>query len=323
MYMESKVFRKNFFLTAIILLAASLPVDVMASRGGSSSQAEEPPKIYTERARQLMDRLAADLALPSNQPLTKEEQAEFAEMMRNRDSFMYDPSQELRVTNKSLPLNVRQPGISVIKLGHTFTTTLVFTDSAGNPWNVDLLTDVSDSDVVSVSKKAPHIISVRPLKKAGKTNLPIKLRGEQRPLTFLFDISNKEVYFNVDVQIEALGDHVDSQQIRSLSQYRSDERVSARLTPEPAKDMMLQFLTPEGYQEHRLYNEYGEEVDDRDFVAWSKGNKLYVLTPHDAFTPDPVDIYASPDGRHTLFEYPLIPVVSMRKDSKIFMLYLR
>lgn len=320
--MEITVFRKNYFFAFFVIILASLPIDASASRGGASNE-EAPPRIYTERAKELLDRLAADMALPANRPLSTEEQAEFEEMMRNRDSFMYDPSSSLKVTNHSITVDVRQPGISVIKLGHTFTTTLVFTDGAGNPWNVDLLTDVSDSDVVSVAKKAPHIISVRPLKKAGKTNLPVKLRGEQRPLTFLFDISDEEVYFNVEVQMEALGDHWDSQQIRSLSQYKSNSRVTARLTPEPAKDMMLQFLTPEGYEEHRLFNEYGDEVDTRDFVAWSKGNSLYVMTPHDAFTPGPIDVYASPDGRHTLYEYPLIPVLSMRKDSKIFMLHLK
>lgn len=315
------MFRKNFLIT-IPFLAMSFSFEANASRGGAQ-QEQAPPQIYTERARQMLDRLAADMTLPQNQPLTEEEQEQFLEMLRSRDQFLYAPSSELKIQNKAVPINIRTHEISTIKLSHTFTTTIVFSDAAGNPWNVDLLTDISDSDVVSVSKRAPHIIAVRPLKKAGKTNLPVKLRGEQRPITFLFEISDEEVYFNVDVQVEALGDHVRSQQMRSLSQYRSDRRVSARMTPEPEKDMMLQFMTPEGYQERRLYDEYGNEVDDRDFVAWSKGSTLYVLTPHNTFTPDPKDIYAASDGRHKLFEYPLIPVVSMRKDSKIFMLYLR
>jgi hypothetical protein len=139
---------------------------------------------------------------------------------------------------------------------------------------------------------------------------------------FLFDISEEEVYFNVDVKLDALGDHEQSQQLRSINQYSNNKSVSPKLTAEPAKELMLQFMTPEGYREKRLFDEFRDPVDPRDFVAWTKDGRLYLLTPHDSYTPDPVDVSAASDGRHKLFEFAELPVITVRKGSKIMLLYI-
>jgi hypothetical protein len=304
-----------FFLFSSIVIATN----ANASR---RDKKEEPPKIYQDRAKALLDSIANSEFLSDSDPLTKDEKKDFKEVLRKRDEFSYSKSDSLSITNHLLPVSLRTSGIHKVKLGHTFTTTLVFTDAAGNPWSADTLTDVSDTDVVSVVKKAPHILTVRPLKRAGQTNLPIKLMGHQRPIMFLFNISEDEVYFNVDVQIDSLGDHVNSQQITAVNQYSRGVKVSPKLSVEPAKEQMLQLLTPDGYQDKRLFDEFREPVDPRDFVAWTKNGRLYILTPHDSYTPDPIDITSASDGMHQLFEFAEVPVISVRKGSKIILLYI-
>lgn len=307
------------FAICVMLIALIQSFDANAQRAGRE---EEPPKIYKERAKKLLDSISNADLLSDASPLTIEEQEQYRGILREMDAFAYDKPNGLQVKNHVIPISLRESSISEIKLGHTFTTTLVFTDAAGNPWSADTLTDISNSDVVSVVKKEPNIITVRPLKKAGQTNLPIKLKGHQRPLMFLFDIVEDEVYFNVDVKLDGLGDNPLSQQIRSIGQYSSNQSVKPKLTLEPAKELMLQFLTPEGYQERRLYNEFREPVDPRDFVAWTKDGRLYLLTPHDSYTPDPVDVTAASDGLHKLFEFSALPVITVRMGSKITLLYI-
>ena len=58
-------------------------------------------------------------------------------------------------------------------------------------------------------------------------------------------------------------------------------------------------------------------------MGWKKDGKLYIITPHLDYSPEPIDISASSDGRHKLFEYVDTSVVMMRKNNQIIMLYAR
>lgn len=306
-------------LSLPIFFVALFSLSAEASR---RNQDEAPaPQIYKERVKSMLDQLVVDGISDKRSPLTPEQQKQINDAMRSADAFQYDATSNLVIKNHSIPISLAKPGIPVVKLGHTFTTSLIFTDVAGNPWAVELLTDVSNSDVVSVTKKAPNIISVRPQKRAGKTNLPIKLVGEQRPITFLFDISDTEVYFDVDVQVDALGNNADSQKLLSMTHFNARQPISPRLNVEPDKSLLLQFMTPEGYSERKLFDERRDPVDPRDFTAWSKGEQLFIITPHGPYSPDPVDIIASPDGRHSLLEFKKTPVIAVRKNGKIFWLH--
>jgi hypothetical protein len=316
--------RKTFFTVWLLLLSLSMiavPFDADANRRNDNET--PPPQIYKERAIALLDRLSNEQVVEQISPFTRSEQEELKEILREKDKFLYDQPEQLKITNETIHISLREREIVKVRLGHTYTTTIVFTDAMGNPWTVDTLTDMSDTDVVTWLKPAPHILSVRPQKKSGQTNLPVKLRGEQYPITLYFDINEDEVYFNVDVRVDSLGDHRDSQRQMSLSQYQGGKQVPPKLTEEPAKELMLQFLTPEGYAPRQLVNEYNENVDPRDFMAWSKGGKLFIMTPHNHYTPDPTDISAASDGRHKLFEFSEKPVMLMRKNSQVIMLHVK
>mgnify|MGYP000217892287 FL=1 len=86
---------------------------------------------------------------------------------------------------------------------------------------------------------------------------------------------------------------------------------------------MLQKLTPDGFAKHDIRDSYGDRVDERDFSAWTNNGRLFIMTPHDDYSPQPVHISAASDGRHKLFEYKETSVVLMRKNSQIVMLYIK
>lgn len=288
-----------------------------------NEEKKQPPKIYTDRAKAMLDQLIAEEEISKKVPFSRNELQDYKNELRLKDSFKYDPDPGLIEDSRNIQVNPRSQRVIEIKLGHTFNTTITFTDSMGNPWSYDLLSDVSNKEVVSAKQAAPHILTVRPQKLDGVTNIPIMLKGQTTPLTLVFDISESLVYMNVNVQVEGVGDSVASQRERATATYSRGDFVRPKLSEDPVKEQMLLFLTPDGYEQRTLLDEYGEEVDYRDYVAWTKNDKLYIITQHDAFHPQPVDISSSPDGMHMLFEYDLVPVVTMEQGNKTVMLYVK
>ena len=293
-----------------------------AARGGEK-KAEPTPHIYTKKTQKQFNDLAFEELSQGADPFTSEQLEELRELMIKRDGYLYDQSDTLEVKNAKFVIKPGVDKIIKIKLGHTYNTTVVFTDALGNPWGFETLTSISDEDTVSFLHPVPNIMSLRPKVKAGQSNLAIKMNGTQSPITILFEIGSDEVYFNADVRVDGLGDSVDSDRRRSVDSYLSGGNVPPKLNEEPAKELMLQFITPDGYVQRDLFDEYGEKVDSRDFVAWSNGKSLFVMTPHSHYTPEPFDISAASDGRHKLLEYTNQSVLLLRKNSKVIMLYIR
>lgn len=310
-------------MTKVVLALVSFCL-VFSTQVNSRGKEQEvaPPLVYKEKAIKMLDGLVGDSAKAVISPLDENEHDDFRRLLRSNDKFKYDPVSELKIVNKDIHIDLRDPGIPVIKIGHTFTTTLIFTDALGNPWSVKTLTDISNTEVVSVSEKGPNMITVRPMKLAGKTNLPIKLQGEQRIVTFLFDIVDDEVYFDVNVKVDGLGDAADSQQSRSMNEYSQGMKVAPKLNLDPAIELMTQMLTPDGYKQRRVFNESRQPADERDFVAWSKDNLLYVLTPHGHYYPEPIDVVASDDGRSKLLVFEFLPLIAMKKGTQVHWLHI-
>jgi hypothetical protein len=316
------VTRTTFKLQLCVCLAFSLSIMSNAHAAREKEQ-QQPPTVYTERAKNMLDSLVVDDELGDIMMLSEEEKEEFLSSLRGKDELIYNPTKKLKDDNAPLKIDLRQQRTLEIKLGHTYNSTLTFKDTMGNPWSFEILSDISNKEVVSNKKVLPHILTVRPQKKAGKTNIPILLKGKTSPLMLVFDISDEMVQMNIDIQVEGVGDSLQSQKAKSKAAYTNGAFVEPKLTEEPDKELMLLFITPEGYEQRDLIDEYGEEVDYRDYVAWTKDDKLYIITPHDSFHPAPVDISRSPDGQTILFEYDLVPVVTMQQGNKTVMLYVK
>ena len=193
--MEQTVLKKIILLSLTVTFGLGFASDAISARGNSNEV--EPPRVYTERARQMLNKLAVEEEFNKIDPLTEEQQKELKDILRKEDRFVYDQPDSMIVGNKKIPVSLQKREIIRIKLGHTYRTTIVATDASGNPWSLDILSEISDSDVVQVDKIDSHILAVRPKKRSGETNLPIKLAGEQYPIILLFDIGEDEVYFNV------------------------------------------------------------------------------------------------------------------------------
>lgn len=305
-----------------LLGALVLPQASAANQRGGNNQ-EPPPQVYTEKAEEMLRGLSFESFQKQQNPFTLEQQAELREILRQRDSFAYSQSKILQVVNKTISVSLREREVIHIKLGHTYNTTVIFTDAMGNPWSVKTLSNISNDSVVEMLQPAQHLLVFKPKKRAGQVNLPVKLAGEQFPLTLLLDVNEDEVYFSADIKVDGIGDSSESQRFSSLRRLNNGERIPPKLNAEPAREAMLQFMTPEGYTPVEIMDSYGERVDPRDFTAWRKDGFVFILTPHSNYSPQPIDVSASSDGRHSLFEYKDTPAILMRQGSKVMMLHLK
>jgi Putative outer membrane core complex of type IVb secretion len=277
-----------------------------------------PQQSYTDTYEKMLQEIAKHRSLETLYPnISSADISEIKIRLRQQDTLAYAPEPSLQPKNIKISLEPFQNEMPIIKVGHNFIASLVFTDAAGNPWSAETLRGVSNSNIVSVDKAAEHIVTITPKVRAGQANIPILLRGSQRPITFLIEVSDKEAYFTVDVQVNGLGDSEQSQTIKSITQYSANQQVEPKLSTDPAKAQMLQRVTPDGYKQLRIFDEYRQPVDPRDFLAWEYEGKIYLLTRYQSFVPDPVDISASTDGVYNLYEYPKLPIINVRKNSTI------
>lgn len=307
------------FILALLVVAQS---HAQSRRGGEP----EPRNIYNENMKAMLDRLALSEFHDRLIPFSDQELKDLHEVQRRVDSFKYDQPETLVVNNKVIPYDLAKREPIVIKIGHSYTSTLVFTDAQGNPWSFNSLSNLSNENVAKVIEEPanpPHMLSIRPKVTSGQTNLPIKLKGYQYPISIIFDISDEEVYLISDIRLNGLGDSEASQRIQSVAYYENAKTPPANFNVTPGIASMLQRVTPEGYERRKLIDEYGEPVDSRDFVAWSRDGLLYVLTPYHKYSPDPVGVSVSSSGQVRLFEFTETPVLTMKRNEQIVMMMVR
>jgi len=309
---------KQGLLMIRLLIISALVLLSLDSAAATKKRPPEPPRIYKDSVKDSLHEVSADQLSQKIFPFTDAEVKTANGALVRKDEFYHSPKTKLAITNETIKVNPSPSKfgeIPMIKLGHNFTTTLVFVDKEGKPWSVDLLTDVSDPEAFSVVKKAPHIITVRGLKMAGEANLPLLLKGEQYPIIFHFKISTDSAYFVVDIRANGYGDN--SQGVQAVSKYNNGSGVLPRYDSSSESRDMLLGLTPKGYEKHTMFDEYGIEVDPNDFTVWSNKTNIFILTPHSTYQPQPTDIEVSPDGINKLFTLNKLPKVYLRKQNKI------
>jgi hypothetical protein len=304
------------FLSVLCMLFHSAVVDAQTRNRNNEP---EPEKVYKDSAERKLSEVALSDLKKEIFAFSEDEAKAVQKSVRERDKFLYAAPDGIQVLNKIFQVKPRlgdEDEIPVILLGHNYTSTLVFVDQEGAPWTADMLTDISNSEVFSVEKKAPHIITVRAKKKAGEANLPILLKGEQYPLTLLFKISAKESFFTVDLLVQGYGDH--SQGTRAMNSIGGGASTPpARYDSSDEINKLVMGITPEGYSRARVFDAYASKVKDLDFMVWRKDDEMYILTPHLYYAPRPHDVHVSPDGKNRLFVLQNVPIIKMKKYNKI------
>lgn len=123
-------------------------------------------------------------------------------------------------------LNVKfSPGVipPVIRLSANMLTTIVFTDAAGNPWNINnvsmnrvLFSDgllpsnaaqPQENPADNPERSGKNILSLEPLNPVAYGNVAITLDGLDTPVIFILSTGQTEVDLRVDARIPGLNPH--------------------------------------------------------------------------------------------------------------------
>ncbi|MBE8233636.1 MAG: hypothetical protein HAW67_07850, partial [Endozoicomonadaceae bacterium] len=291
--------RNNMMKCGLLLLG----VCIFSVNSVYAASKREKVKVYKERVENQLREITLDQLEEKIFPFREDEVEVINDVIKRKDAFFHSPSQTIKIQNHEIivkPSPMNSDEIPLIKLGHNFTTTIVFTDKVGKPWSVDTLTDVSDSVAFSVEKKTEHIITVRGNTAAGEANLPILLKGEQYPIIFHFKITPDEAYFIADIKVDGYGDN--SQATAAVRNFTSRSGFQPRYDIDEASRKMLLGVTPAGYKKLNLVNEYGAPASRTDVQAWLFEKNIFVLTPYQPYAIKVRDVQLSADGVTKLFK---------------------
>lgn len=161
-------------------------------------------------------------------------------------------------------LNVKfAPGAipPVIRLSANMLTTIVFTDAAGNPWNINnvsmnrgLFSDglipnnqnpnqvQENSNEKAIKQSGQNILSLEPLNPVAYGNIAITLDGLDTPVIFILSTGQAEVDLRVDARIPGLNPHRTAKSSFSSSSptnYSLDDTTLLFVDGSPPEDAVL------------------------------------------------------------------------------------
>jgi intracellular multiplication protein IcmK len=239
-----------------------------------------------------------DTVPDSNPPPTDNENAAFSGMLKQSMPLsprqivqlhqMIDQSQRAAVIPATIPprpesstlmLNLA-PGSTppAIRLAQGYVSSLVFVDSAGNPWPIASY-DIGNPKTTSIQWDGKsNILFVQASTPYGDSDLVIRLTGLATPVTLELVSGQRVVDFRRDIHVPGFGPN-------------SKDVPSGNGLPPSADQVLLNVLdgiAPPGSKPLRVKGDEG--------MAWLLGDKMYLRTRHTLLSPGWIGRMVSPDG---------------------------
>lgn len=183
----------------------------------------------------------------------------------------------------------------IVRLSSGMLTTIVFTDGAGNPWNIDsvalnrlLFSDGADVMKTDASSQDPtnqggnnlvkNILSIEPLNPVAYGNVIVTLVGLDKPIILMLSTGQQEVDMRVDARISGVNPN------------RPIKSSSSGLTTE-MDDATLLFVdgTPPDTSERM-------KTSSNDIKAWRYNDELIVRTERTIIYPAYLSSVTSSSG---------------------------
>lgn len=156
----------------------------------------------------------------------------------------------------------------VVRLFPGFATSLIITDSTGQPWPIENFT-VGEKDKFEVKRLDQgngSALSVVPLAYYGQSNLILFLKGLPTPIAISFLAGQKEVDFRVDVRVVGRG---------------PNSQISMTGLPEAANTQLLSLLEGVAPSDSKVLKTSSSEVQ-----AWmGKSGRMFVRTNQSIISP--------------------------------------
>lgn len=269
----------NKFTVTSLVLAFSI----------ATHAADEPPNSF-QSAQQLintpgssfdtaeeLDRKVKELA---RLQLTPEQVHVIKQIIIDQQRHVASPyAVTAKPVTRSLGLSLN-PGEAppALRLSSGMLTSIVFTDNAGNPWNIEKISlnralfndgvghSTNDSEVVET-----NVLSLEPLTPVAYGNVAITLKGLTTPIIFLLTTGQNDVDFRVDAKVPGISPDAT---YSSYSGYNAS-RISTTID-----DMTLMFVDgvppPEAIE---------QRTNDHLLKAWVYGEDMIIRSQNQIIHP--------------------------------------
>lgn len=224
-----------------------------------------------------------------------------------------------QMQNRSLRASIA-PGaqMPVIHLTAGYLTSLVFTDSAGEPWPILQVRSGSEGFQVEEGVEGVRTniaaISVAQGRRHASTNLLVFLEGAAAPLPLMLQTDEKQADSRVDIQVT--GSSPAAQDLAALAQVSGSDALA--LNDSPLLAQVLQGITPQGLRPVAARGAMSGHVQ-----AWATrdGSQIYLRTSMQIHSPAPLRAGRSVDGSNA-YLIPRAEVVSFHDRGNVYDIYL-
>lgn len=180
----------------------------------------------------------------------------------------------------------------VLRLSAGMLSTVVFTDSSGNAWNIEKVNLDRNrfNDGVSVDGKdtqegipETNVLTLEPLDPVAFGNVAVTLKGLNTPVIFMLTVGQKDVDVRVDARLP--GRSPDAKAMIS---------TGAMITPDDASLSFMDGLPPEGAIEMT--------TNDSGVRAWKYGGFIFVRSQNTVIQPAFMSSFRANNGMQ-IFRY--------------------
>ena len=197
--------KKITLLILATISAFSLSFDANSQQRGQRGQEQQeeiPPQIKPKRL-EVLNKIAND-SLKREFPFTD---------INELDSFRENILLEKKIEDTPLIGDIKQvyrtidlsfeprQEFETIDLVYGYSTTLVFLDKKGNPWDIADYNPGS-ANIFTIKPRSNHMLTIVPKKYAGKTNLTIMFKDAKMPASINLKINDKKSDYITQINVD-------------------------------------------------------------------------------------------------------------------------
>ena len=181
------------------------------------------------------------------------------------------------------------------------TTTFVVIDSTGQPWPVENFV-VGNSDAFTVKRfdlnPEGSSFSITPNGMYSRTNLALKLKGQDTPVVINLIAGQSEMDSRVEVRVQGRGPNA------MINSGTMVQGTSAQLLP------ILDGVAPTNSKRLKV-------IGDSDTTVWMKNDRFVVRTPLKIVSPASNSFVSSAEGNMNVYVISKVPQIRGIVDGKI------
>lgn len=294
---------------SICSVASDLP---MSNFGHDSDQVEVPLKLKPHRSKEIRDLAQYQLQrrfVPFTAKQGEDIKREAEEMVKIKNSPVRAPEQQSR----SIDLDPNSVSTNpVIYASANFSTTIVFVDKLGKPWNVTYK-GVGASDFFDVKQPNPYTLVLYPLKKYKKSNLTVILDGIVTPFIFSLDESPSHVDYIIQSKVAGISPTTNVDEFKYTPLVADIDK--SMVVDDKNIDMMIDGITPPAAQPLTITKD-GSMMSGMQ--GWSYNGDFYIKTSGKILSPSSKPVGMPSSAGESLYKIQSINNIMVERDGVVF-----